>query len=155
MPERSSPRKYKFHRQAREEFLAALRAYRQEEIEAGQAFATEVRHSIDLLLRHPEIAPAIGRKHVRRKVLRRFPYSLFYVIEPDRSGPPEPSAWLLGLEALTGSRGEPEGCPEYGPCLPQGFPPGPFSAVQALGHIRRPGRHDHFGPSIRTRPAQV
>jgi len=42
-----------FHRQAREEFLAALRAYRQEEIEAGRAFAAEVRQSINLLLRHP------------------------------------------------------------------------------------------------------
>lgn len=84
MPERSSLRKYKFHRQAREEFFAALRSYRQEKIEVGEAFAAHVRHAIDLILQHPEIAPAIGRKRVRRKVLQRFPYSLFYVIEPDR-----------------------------------------------------------------------
>jgi plasmid stabilization system protein ParE len=81
VPAPSSPRRYEFHPEAEKDFFSALRFYREcESGEVAQDFETELRRCAELLLRHPEIAPAIGPKHVRRLVLDRFPFNLNYVI---------------------------------------------------------------------------
>ena len=49
----------------------------------ADAFEEEVRRSIDLIMRYPRISPAIGGSGVRYKVLRGFPFSLFYAAEQD------------------------------------------------------------------------
>lgn len=38
---------------------------------------------LNFSVKHPQMAPAIGEKGVRRKVLRGFSYNLHYIIEPD------------------------------------------------------------------------
>jgi plasmid stabilization system protein ParE len=76
--------RYDFDPRAEEEFVEALRLY---EREAGSgvadSFEEEVRRSIDLILRYPRISPAVGLSDVRCKILRGFPYNLFYVVERD------------------------------------------------------------------------
>jgi toxin ParE1/3/4 len=44
-------------------------------------FRLELETTYAAILEHPEIHPVV-HKHVRRALLRRFPYSVFYVIEP-------------------------------------------------------------------------
>ena len=84
MPARSSPRRYEFHPGADEDFFAALRFYLESEsAEVAQNFEAEIRRSLERLLRYPEIAPAIGRKGVRRMVLSGFPYNVHYVVAGD------------------------------------------------------------------------
>lgn len=84
MPARSSPRRYEFHPAADEEFFAALRFYRESESgKVASDFESELRRCLTLLLRTPEMAPRLGRKNARGKLLRRFPYTLVYSVEPD------------------------------------------------------------------------
>ncbi len=81
MPARSSLLRFEFHPGADEDFFAALRFYRAcESIEVARDFEAELRRCAALLLRHPEIAPATGTRRVRRMVLNRFPFNLYYVI---------------------------------------------------------------------------
>lgn len=60
----------------------ALR-YGQESASLADEFELEMRRGVDFIAANPEAAPRI-QSDVRRKVLRRFPFSLFYAIEPDR-----------------------------------------------------------------------
>ena len=84
MPGRSPLRRYEFHPEAEKDFLEALRFYRERESnEVAKSLQAEVERSAELLLRHPEIAPVIGDKHVRRLVLDRFPFNPHYVIARD------------------------------------------------------------------------
>jgi plasmid stabilization system protein ParE len=84
VPARSSPRRYEFHPAADEEFFAALRFYRESESsKVASDFESELRRCLTLLLRTPEMAPRLGRKNARGKLLRRFPYTLIYAVEPD------------------------------------------------------------------------
>ena len=43
----------------------------------------DIDDSLEHVVANPEAFPLVSRE-VRRKPLRRFPYSLFYVIEPGR-----------------------------------------------------------------------
>lgn len=84
MPARSSPRRYEFHPAADEEFFAALQFYRDNQSEnVASDLEAELRRCVDLLLFNPEMAPRFGHKNARGKVLRRFPYTVVYGIEPD------------------------------------------------------------------------
>jgi plasmid stabilization system protein ParE len=83
VPEPASPRSYEFHPEAEGEFLAELdRLGATDPIVAGD-FITEVYEGVHLLLEHPEAGPALGRSRLlRRKVLRRFRFTLIYAVEP-------------------------------------------------------------------------
>lgn len=83
MPERFGP-KASFHPEASAEFLDASRTYGTETDALAAGFQSEVERSISLLVEYPEAAPLVGTTDVRHKVLRRFPYSLFYAVEPER-----------------------------------------------------------------------
>lgn len=48
----------------------------------GDRLVAEVRAATEFIGRYPESSPAI-EKGVRRKVLTRFPYDLFYIIEAE------------------------------------------------------------------------
>ena len=45
----------------------------------GEIFLDDIQHAIALITFYPEIAP-IAKGRARRKVLRRFPYSLIYSV---------------------------------------------------------------------------
>jgi plasmid stabilization system protein ParE len=81
VPALSSPLRYEFHPGAEEDFFATLRFYRERESnEVARDFEAELRRCAGLLLRHPEMAPPIGPRQVRRMVLNGFPFNLHYVI---------------------------------------------------------------------------
>lgn len=82
MPERPARRAY-FPKATEDEYLEILRGYALESETLRDEFDAELKREIALIEQFPEAAPVVGRA-VRRKVLRRFPYSLFYVIESDR-----------------------------------------------------------------------
>lgn len=77
-------RDYRFHPEARAELLEAARYYRNEGRWVEEDFEEEVERAIEFILDRPEASPVAGIKGVRRKLLKRFPYSLYYPIEPDR-----------------------------------------------------------------------
>ena len=45
----------------------------------GEVFLDDIQHAIDLVASRPEIAPIV-KGRVRRKLLRKFPYSLIYSV---------------------------------------------------------------------------
>ena len=48
----------------------------------GTAFLDEVEHAVKQILEYPEAAPLVNRV-VRRKLVRRFPYSVMYSVQTD------------------------------------------------------------------------
>lgn len=70
---------FSFAPEAREELLETILYYESESQGLGTAFLAAVQKGIDQLLAFPESAPVLYGK-VRRKPLRRFPYSLLYSI---------------------------------------------------------------------------
>lgn len=71
-----------FHRLADQELNDAAQYYERESMGLGLAFLTEVERSVEMILQHPEAAPAV-LGNVRRTLLRRFPYGVLYSIKPN------------------------------------------------------------------------
>lgn len=74
--------KIEFLPEADDEFREAARYYEREAAGVGVAFVVAVHRATDEVAQAPLAAPVI-RSDIRRKVLRNFPYSLFYVVESD------------------------------------------------------------------------
>ncbi len=70
---------FSFAPEARQELLEAIQYYESESPGLGAAFLSTVTEGIDQLLEFPESGPILQGK-VRRKPLRRFPYSLLYAL---------------------------------------------------------------------------
>ena len=70
-----------FHELADSELTDAARYYELETPGLGHAFLNEVERCLRLIAEHPEAGPVV-RGHVRRCLLRRFPYALLYSIKP-------------------------------------------------------------------------
>ena len=68
---------FSFTPEARQELLEAIQYYESESPGLGAAFLSTINEGIDQLLEFPESSPILHGK-VRRKPLRRFPYSLLY-----------------------------------------------------------------------------
>jgi toxin ParE1/3/4 len=78
---------YGFHSEAAEEYLAATRYYLDKASPlVAAAFVAEIEAAIQTLLAYPTTWPVIERPQIRRYLLRRFPYSLYYrwELEHDR-----------------------------------------------------------------------
>ena len=71
-----------FHEAAETELIEAAMFYESEVKGLGQAFLDEVTSAVKQIQAHPEAAPLIG-KMIRRKLVRRFPYSLMYSVVAD------------------------------------------------------------------------
>lgn len=76
-------RKVTFHPEADAEVTEAARYYETGSPGLGFSFLMELQASIEQILTNPKAYQLVGAE-VRRKPLRRFPYSLIYAIEPDR-----------------------------------------------------------------------
>lgn len=74
---------YTFHQSAELELVDAARYYEARSQGLGRAFLAEVDRAVVQVLTLPLAGEAVLGE-VRRKMLRRFPYSLFYAVEPDR-----------------------------------------------------------------------
>lgn len=73
------------HPKASLDLSAATRYYRTEAgREVAERFFAEFQRCADFLREYPEGAPALGPEGVRRKLLQGFPYSIHYVLRPDR-----------------------------------------------------------------------
>jgi toxin ParE1/3/4 len=76
---------YGFHSEAADEYLAATRYYLEHASPLiAAAFVAEVEAAIETLLAFPTTWPVIAEPHIRRYLLKRFPYSLSYRWEPER-----------------------------------------------------------------------
>jgi toxin ParE1/3/4 len=71
-----------FHPLAEQELNEAANYYHMVSPELGTTFLDEVERAVKQILEHPEAAPQVNRT-VRRKLVRRFPYSVMYSIHMD------------------------------------------------------------------------
>jgi plasmid stabilization system protein ParE len=77
----SPPAKARFHPEAQAEYLEVIAYLGLHAPSAVEAFAADVQEAVAFIERFPEGAP-VERGSVRCKVLRRFPYELYYSPEP-------------------------------------------------------------------------
>ena len=76
---------YGFHSEAADEYLAATRYYLEHASPlVAAAFVAEIEAAIHTLLASPTTWPMIEEPQIRRYLLRRFPYSLYYRWEPEQ-----------------------------------------------------------------------
>lgn len=73
-----------FTKAARAELVDAQDWYEEEAPGLGRQFRAEVDATSERISAHPRQFPIIYKK-LRRALLRRFPYALMFVIEPDET----------------------------------------------------------------------
>jgi plasmid stabilization system protein ParE len=77
---------YGFHSEAAEEYLAATRYYLDHASPlVAAAFVAEIETAIQTLIAFPATWQIIEEPQIRRYLLRRFPYSLYYRWEQDQN----------------------------------------------------------------------
>jgi len=76
-------RKVTFHEDADAEMNEGAQYYEERAFGLGLAFLDAIEEAVDNVLENPEAYQLVGNE-VRHKLLRRFPYSVLSVIEPDR-----------------------------------------------------------------------
>lgn len=69
---------------AQKEMTAAARYYQTQSIGLGTEFLDEVERTIASIAAHPEMDPKV-KGDVRRRLLKRFPFGVLYVVESKRS----------------------------------------------------------------------
>ena len=67
---------------ANSDLQQAINFYRQRSLVVARDFLDEVQRASTLLLDFPHACPIV-RGEIRQKVLRRFPFSILYLIEDD------------------------------------------------------------------------
>lgn len=72
-----------FHEDARAELAEASHYYEDRVPGLGQALIGDVEKGVCEILEHPNAGERVS-KHLRRKVISRFPYSLIYAVETGR-----------------------------------------------------------------------
>jgi toxin ParE1/3/4 len=71
-----------FHEDAFTEMIEASKYYEERALGLGMSFLDSVEEAVTQVLANPEACQLIGDL-VRQKLLKRFPYSILYVIEPE------------------------------------------------------------------------
>ena len=72
-----------FRREARAEFFEAIGWYEEREAGLGQRFARAIGQTLRRILENPQLGRRMTEE-VRRVVLRTFPYTIHYLVEPER-----------------------------------------------------------------------
>ena len=72
-----------FHPEARADFYDAIDWYENERPGLGTAFVGAVQDAISLAAESPQIG-ALAGQGIRRVLVRVFPYSVLYAVEPER-----------------------------------------------------------------------
>ena len=76
---------YGFHTEPADEYLAATRYYVDHASPlVAAAFVAEIEAAVQTLLASPKTWPVVDGPQIRRYLLSRFPYSLYYRWEPER-----------------------------------------------------------------------
>jgi toxin ParE1/3/4 len=86
-----------FHPEAELELIETAEYYESQVPGLGERFESEVRRAIDLLLAHPEIGSQADPV-LRKLVLNRFPFTLFYSMTSE----------VLRIEVVAHQRRRPE-----------------------------------------------
>jgi plasmid stabilization system protein ParE len=74
--------KLEFHPEAEMELIEAAAHYELQVPGLGERFEAEVRRATDILLEHPDIGSPAD-PHLRRFILNRFPFTLYYSATSD------------------------------------------------------------------------
>lgn len=74
--------KLEFHPQAEMELIEEAAYYELQVTGLGERFADEVQRATEVLLEHPTIG-ALADSHIRKFVLNRFPFTLYYSVAAD------------------------------------------------------------------------
>lgn len=72
-----------FRRAARQEFEEAAVWYNERRVGLGLDFRSEIERALQAAVESPNRYPQVHR-HVRCIRVRRFPYSIFFLVEPNR-----------------------------------------------------------------------
>ena len=72
----------RFHPEAEAEISEAAAFLDLESPGLGLVFLDDFEHAIEVIVSHPQVAPILQGR-VRRKVLRKFPYSIIYSVVGD------------------------------------------------------------------------
>lgn len=96
---------FRFHPEARAEARQAAEWYRARSIAAARGFAISLDDGIRAICEHPEAWPTWpGRDDVRRRVLRRYPFTIVYLVDGEAvvivavaHQKRRPGYWLLRL----------------------------------------------------------
>ena len=91
--------KVDFHESASDELFTIVESYAAENRRLATDFVDEIGRAASLLADNPYLAQTISNR-CRRYVLRRFPFSLVYSIDPVRE--------ILWIEAVLDQRANPE-----------------------------------------------
>ncbi len=75
--------KWRFHPEAAEEFLQAAAHYAETGTSLGLAFIAAMEEAVGLLLEHPGLGQEVS-EGIRRHLLRRFPFSVYYTLENEQ-----------------------------------------------------------------------
>ena len=78
-----------FHELAEKELNEAASYYETQSSGLGGAFLDEVERTVGLIVQYPEAGPLVNPV-VRKRQVRRFPYAVFYSIEPKE-------IWILAI----------------------------------------------------------
>jgi toxin ParE1/3/4 len=76
-------KRYRFHPEARIEARSATSWYREESREAARGFTAAIAEGMQSIRERPGAWPTWRRTELRHRVLRRYPYSIFYLVEDD------------------------------------------------------------------------
>jgi plasmid stabilization system protein ParE len=74
---------YHFHSEAEAEFVDAAVFYETRLTGLGASFVAAIERAVALIREHPEAGSPLGSR-LRKVVVRRFPYAVFYRRETDR-----------------------------------------------------------------------
>jgi toxin ParE1/3/4 len=80
----------RFHPEAQAELDAAIAYYEERRSGLGLDLQAEVQAAVDLIQRNPQLCPLHKDTAYRKRVLNRFPYTVFYL---DR----EDSTWIMAV----------------------------------------------------------
>jgi plasmid stabilization system protein ParE len=72
-----------FRRRVQQDLRSAFAWYERQRSGLGEPYLTEVRATFALIGASPELYPAVYGE-VRRAIVSRFPFAVFYIIEPSR-----------------------------------------------------------------------
>lgn len=73
---------FEFHPEAEVEFIEAVAYYERQVPGLGKRFQSEIRGSVDLLVSQPQIGASVD-PYLRKFILTRFPFALYYSITAD------------------------------------------------------------------------
>nr|MDF0365700.1 type II toxin-antitoxin system RelE/ParE family toxin [Nodosilinea sp. TSF1-S3] len=88
--------KYVFHPEALAEYSQAIQYYAEQRVDLAQAFNDAVENAVYPLREAPNCYPSVA-PGIRRCIVRKFPYSILYMVEADS---------ILILQLPTASRGQ-------------------------------------------------